>query len=168
MTLGVAIISFIGWGQILNLSPAIAPSEPDLFLKAAESASGESSLEGQVKDLLFPDDEKKRILAILERQKQAFESEDISLYAVDLITTPPKTKRTVERFFEEHDEIRVSFQDPEIIVEDEKALVIMLQTTSFMAEEEGRPKTVMSRVLWKLVNIDGNWKIYETKILEKP
>jgi hypothetical protein len=46
-------------------------------------------------------------------------------------------------------------------------VVIMLQTTGFMSKREDRLQTVQTQVRWKLVKIDGQWKIYDTTLLQK-
>lgn len=106
-------------------------------------------------------------MAIVRRQEVAFEGKDVALYTADLITVTPKLKKEVERFFEQYNEIEVSFETQEITVQDTSAQVIMLQTTHLVPKRGGKAQSTKAKILWGLIKVDGDWKISETQILEK-
>ena len=105
-------------------------------------------------------------MAIVRRQEVAFEEKNVALYMADMITKTPKLEKSVERFFEKHEKIEVTFEPQDITVKDKTARVILQQSTH-LVPKRGRPQDQRARILWGLTKVEGNWKINETKILEK-
>ena len=114
-----------------------------------------------------PPTEEERIMTILWRQEAAFEEKNMALYTADMITATSKLKKAVERFFEQYDEIEVDFETKEITVSGESAQVVLLQTTHLVPKRGGKPQNTRAKILWGLRKVEGDWKIAETKILEK-
>lgn len=155
-----AVIIFCFW---LLLTPMVF-----LWTSASPAAPADAAPANETfPELLLPKSDKDQIEEILRRQEVALEKKDLALYAVDLIRMTPETKSAIERFFNQYDRITVSFLNSEIVLQDTTAVVIMLQTTGFLPKRGGRPQTVQTQVRWKLVKVDGQWKIYDTTLLKK-
>ncbi|MBI3811084.1 MAG: hypothetical protein HY283_02600 [Nitrospirae bacterium] len=140
---------------------------PIVCLWASAARFDAAAADETLPELLLPKSDKDQIKEILRRQEIAFENKDLALYAVDLIRITPEMKSVIERFFNRYDRITLSFENPEITLQDTTAVVIMLQTTGFLPKREGRLQTVQTQVRWKLVKVDGQWKIYDTTLLKK-
>jgi serine/threonine protein kinase len=111
--------------------------------------------------------EKEKILAIVKRQENAFESRDVDLYLLDLASVSNEDRKGYVKFFEQYSRIDVKFDIEEIKVTGDSATLKMIQTSRLVLK--GRPGEQLKKikVLWELGRTENNWKILHTKVLEK-
>ncbi len=149
--------------------PASSPVEPNAAPKQEEApkvaAVAPPGVETQP---LRPDQiEKERILAIVKRQEEAFESKNVDLYLADLIKGGGDQRKEIIKVFEQYARIDVAFEVQDLDLAGDSATLKMVQNTRLVSKSMRPDQRTKTKVLWELGKVENNWKIRETKVLEK-
>ncbi|MBI3995936.1 MAG: hypothetical protein HY349_08175, partial [Nitrospirae bacterium] len=145
-------------------SPAPSPVEPKTEPQR-EAAVVPPGVETQP---LRPDQiERERILAIVKRQEEAFESKNVELFMADLAKADNEQRKEINKVFEEYARIDVSFEVQELNLGSDSATLKMIQSTRLVFKRARPDQKTKTKVLWELGKVENNWKIRDTKVLEK-
>ncbi|MCL4557690.1 MAG: hypothetical protein M1491_03530 [Deltaproteobacteria bacterium] len=111
---------------------------------------------------------KQQILAIIDRQKQAMVTKNVSLALEDIVGSHDQNRQALEDYFNRYDKIDVSFSNISINVMAGTAIAVMDQRTSIVTKSV-IPQTIteLTRVQWTFVDVNGRWYISGTQILSK-
>lgn len=155
--------------EVVSPAPAALPQQP--LENPSQEAVSPAPVGLPQRPLVQPSDQpaqdEDQIIAIVQRQEEAFEKKDVDLYTADLGTVTPKTEKEFKRIVDQLDTIDVRFEIEEITVKKNSAQVILRQTTHLVPKRGGKPQSTKAKILWGLTKVGGDWKIEETKILEK-
>ncbi|HEY5594395.1 MAG TPA: hypothetical protein VIL61_04465, partial [Nitrospiria bacterium] len=117
---------------------------------------------------LRPDQiEKERILAIVKRQEEAFESKNVELFLADLAKAGNEQRKEISNVFEQYARLDVSFEVQELNLAADSATLKMIQSTRLVFKGSRPDQKTKTKVLWELSKVENNWKIRDTKVLEK-
>lgn len=111
--------------------------------------------------------DRERILAVVKRQEKAFESKDVDLYLSDLIAVTGEQRKEITNVFERYAEIEISFDIQELNLDGGSATLRMTQATRLVSKGSRSKQRTETRVLWGLTKVGDQWKIRDTKVLEK-
>ncbi|MBI3811083.1 MAG: protein kinase [Nitrospirae bacterium] len=111
--------------------------------------------------------EKEKILEVVKRQENAFESKDVDLYMADLANADARQRKEISRVFEQYAKINVVFEVQEINLSGDSAALKMIQNTRLVFKNLRPEQSTKTKVLWELSKAENKWKIRNTKILEK-
>lgn len=109
---------------------------------------------------------KQEIMSIINRQKQAMKTKNISLALEDLAGNTNQNKKALEDYFNRYEKIDVDFYNISININGNNAFVIMNQKTSVVTKSL-IPQTIseQTKVQWTFVKEDNRWLISGTQIL---
>lgn len=111
--------------------------------------------------------EKEKILEVVKRQENAFESKNVDLYMADLANADAQQRKEISRVFEQYAKINVVFEVQEINLSGDSAALKMIQNTRLVFKNLRPEQSTKAKVLWELSKAENKWKIRNTKILEK-
>lgn len=111
---------------------------------------------------------RQQVLAIIDRQKQAMVTKNVSLALEDIAGNNDQNKRTLEDYFNRYDKIDVTFSNISINVSGNTAIAVMDQKTSIVTKSV-IPQTIteLTKVQWTFVDGNNRWFISGTQILAK-
>jgi len=111
--------------------------------------------------------ERERIMAIVKRQTEAFEAKNVDLYLADLFIGGSDQRNEIGKVFDQYAKINVAFNVQDLSLNGDHATLKMIQTTKLVFKTSRPEQTTRTKVLWELGRVENNWKIRETKVLEK-
>ncbi len=111
---------------------------------------------------------RQHVLAIINRQKQAMVTKNVSLALQDIAGNSDQNKRALEDYFNRYEKIDVNFSNISINVSGNTAIAVMDQRTSIVTKSL-IPQTIteLTRVQWTFVEDSNRWLISGTQILSK-
>ncbi|HLG22893.1 MAG TPA: nuclear transport factor 2 family protein, partial [Candidatus Manganitrophaceae bacterium] len=112
-----------------------------------------------------PPTNEERIRALIERQRRAYESQNMTLHKKDVSNGRGSFEEEIRELFKEAPPRRVRFEIFELKVKGEKADLSLMQTARYQKKD----KTVEQKSLlfWELIRENGRWKIKKFNIVEK-
>jgi len=111
---------------------------------------------------------KQEILSIINRQKQAMKTKNISLALEDIAGNINQNKKALEDYFNRYANIDVDFFNISITVQGNTATAVMNQKTSVVTKSL-IPQTIteLNRVQWTFIRENKKWFISGTQILSR-
>lgn len=111
---------------------------------------------------------KQQILAVIDRQKQAMATKNVTLALEDIAGSHDQNKQALEDYFNRYDKIDVNFYNISVNVSGNTATALMNQRTSIVTKGI-IPQTVteLTKVQWTFVDENNRWLITGTQILAK-
>ncbi|MGB9735450.1 MAG: nuclear transport factor 2 family protein [bacterium] len=109
---------------------------------------------------------RQEIMSIINRQKQAMKTKNLSLALEDLAGNAEQNKKALEDYFNRYEKIDVDFSNISINVAGNSAVVVMNQRTSVVTKSL-IPQTIteLTRVQWTFAKENDRWVISGTQIL---
>ncbi len=111
---------------------------------------------------------RQHVVAIINRQKQAMVTKNVSLALQDIAGSSDQNKRALEDYFNRYEKIDVNFSNISVNVSGNTATAVMDQRTSIVTKSL-IPQTIteLTRVQWTFIEEDNRWLISGTQILSK-
>ena len=111
---------------------------------------------------------REQIRSIINRQKQAMITKNVSLALQDIAGNNEQNKRALEDYFNRYEKIDVNFSNISVNVSGNTATAVMDQRTSIVTKSL-IPQTIteLTKVQWTFIEEDNRWLISGTQILSK-
>jgi hypothetical protein len=111
---------------------------------------------------------RQNVLAIINRQKQAMVTKNVSLALQDIAGNSDQNKQALEDYFNRYEKIDVNFSNISINVSGNTAIAVMDQRTSIVTKSL-IPQTITesTKVQWTFIEENSRWLISGTQILAK-
>ncbi|HEV7732043.1 MAG TPA: TIR domain-containing protein [Candidatus Binatia bacterium] len=101
----------------------------------------------------------------VEQLRETLETQDASRVAACFVSMSPDQRDALQRYFDNVDDLKVSFASPEITVDGETARVAFLREDRFRDKMTGERTSLAIRLVAVLVRANGAWRV---ESLQKP
>jgi TolB-like protein/ketosteroid isomerase-like protein len=108
------------------------------------------------------DDAETDVRAFLDSYRRATEKGDVAALATMYSTFTAEQRAGLERFFGEIRDLRVQFDQVEVAVVGDEAVVSYTRTDDFVDVQTGRPEHVSLRLTKTLRRVEGRWRFAST------
>jgi TolB-like protein/ketosteroid isomerase-like protein len=143
----------------------------DTFGEAAEGPASPPSAGERTSWLAWPraanaqttGDAEPAILALLEAYRTALEREDVDAVAATHVEFDAQQRTGFERYFEGAEDLHVTVEDVEVLVEGDEALVTFTRRDAFRDQKSGKPLELEVRLSSEVLRKDDRWLLRGVK-----